>query len=507
MNFFKIYFIAIFLLFGVTVFAQVQINRPVELVGNTFDAKIKGIKSVTDSLDATSVESIQSGILIYAVASGSNNNFFLNISPPINFYQPGMVFNFLSNQTITGSTTLNINNLGAKPITKSVNMPLAGCEIQNNQAVTVVFDGTNFQMTSALALFGPPPTTSNAGPDQLNVTANTTVNLAANIPSNGTGVWNLISGAGGTIASPSSPTSTFTGQPLTTYTLVWAISNSCATSTDTVIISFASCAVPGTQTFNYSGSIANFTVPVCITSITIQAYGAQGGDGCCSASVPGGKGAYILGTVNVTPGDILGILVGQQGGFRSGGGGGSFIWNTSNANTLLVAAGGGGGGGDTNNGSVAPTAGDGQITTTTSSGGGTGTAAGGTGGNGGTGGAPNPVWSGSGGGAGWSSNGADGQYGGEAIGTGGASPVNGGAAGNAGLNGGVGGYGGGGGATYPGGGGGGYNGGGGGNAWIAGGGNYAGGGGGGSSYYINGIPGNGSASGFQSGNGLVVLTW
>ena len=106
-----------------------------------------------------------------------------------------------------------------------------------------------------------------------------------------------------------------------------------------------------------NGSIANFTVPSCVSSITIDAYGAQGGTGPGGNPAPGGKGAYMIGTVSVSPGDVLGVLVGQQGG-TSGGGGGSFIWNTSTGNTLLIAAAGGGGGGGSNNGSVLAFAGD-----------------------------------------------------------------------------------------------------------------------------------------------------
>ena len=32
-----------------------------------------------------------------------------------------------------------------------------------------------------------------------------------------------------------------------------------------------------TQTFNYTGSVQTFTVPSCVSSIVIQAKGAQGG--------------------------------------------------------------------------------------------------------------------------------------------------------------------------------------------------------------------------------------
>jgi hypothetical protein len=113
-----------------------------------------------------------------------------------------------------------------------------------------------------------------------------------------------------------------------------------------------------TSTLN-NGSIQTFNVPNGVTLLTIDAYGAQGGSGNggygstsygCYCSSPGGLGAHIKGSFNVTPGDVIKILVGQAGGGfggphgnENGGGGGSFVVDQT-TNTLLVAAGGGGGG-------------------------------------------------------------------------------------------------------------------------------------------------------------------
>lgn len=96
------------------------------------------------------------------------------------------------------------------------------------------------------------------------------------------------------------------------------------------------------QTYSYSGSIVNFTVPTCVTVLTIQAKGAQGGYHP-SSTVASGLGASITGVVTVSSGQVLKILVGQMPGNPdgNGGGGGSFV--TDLANNPLVIAGGGGG--------------------------------------------------------------------------------------------------------------------------------------------------------------------
>ncbi|MCF8342386.1 MAG: InlB B-repeat-containing protein, partial [Chitinophagaceae bacterium] len=85
------------------------------------------------------------------------------------------------------------------------------------------------------------PTTANAGVDQTGAATRglTTVTLAGNSPTVGTGAWSIVSGTGGTITTASSPTSTFSGTAGSTYTLRWTIANSpCTASTDDVVITF-----------------------------------------------------------------------------------------------------------------------------------------------------------------------------------------------------------------------------------------------------------------------------
>ena len=74
----------------------------------------------------------------------------------------------------------------------------------------------------------------------------TTVTLGGNTPTVGTGAWTIVSGNGGTIATPSSPSSTFSGIAGSTYTLRWTISNSpCTASSDDVVVTFNSVSFGG----------------------------------------------------------------------------------------------------------------------------------------------------------------------------------------------------------------------------------------------------------------------
>jgi hypothetical protein len=119
--------------------------------------------------------------------------------------------------------------------------------------------------------------------------------------------------------------------------------------------------------FNYTGAIQKFIVPNKVTSIKVQAIGAKGGTG--GGGQTGGAGANITTTLNVTPGQVLYIVVGgfpgqsatpkygfggyggianSSSGYGGAGGGLSGVFSTSTpsvASALLVAGGGGGGSG------------------------------------------------------------------------------------------------------------------------------------------------------------------
>jgi len=99
----------------------------------------------------------------------------------------------------------------------------------------------------------------------------------------------------------------------------------------------------GTPAVSVSGGIQTWTVPATGT-YRITATGAQGAS--AAAGRFGGRGARVVGEFNLTSGQTLKLVVGQQGtgqdsDSNGGGGGGSFV--VSSANVPLLIAGGGGG--------------------------------------------------------------------------------------------------------------------------------------------------------------------
>lgn len=306
--------------------------------------------------------------------------------------------------------------------------------------------------------------------------------------------------ASGTPASSSQANPSVTWANAGTYSVVLQVTDNqgCAAS-DTQNVVVSSCPT-GSQTFTAngilaSGSIQSFTVPACVTSVTVEAWGAQGGS---TSNTNGGLGAYIKGAFSVSGGEVLRVLVGQQGeagssghGNCGGGGGGSFV--TRSNNQPMVVAGGGGGAGTASIISIR-TPDPGQS-------GNSGTAGKGNGMPGGTGGNAAPGVCGNCGatnGAGLQSNS---QAYGSTYGTSAIAFTNGGG-GSTSSSGYDGGFGGGGAGAFGAGGGGGYSGGGSGN--YSGTTDNSGGGGGGS---FNGGTNPSNQAGVRSGNGQVIISW
>ena len=160
----------------------------------------------------------------------------------------------------------------------------------------------------------------------------------------------------GTLTTSGSVDVTTAGTYTITYSSTDATGNT-ATATRTV-------AVYQSQ-FNYTGSAQTFTVPAGVTSISVDAYGANGEStqsGYCGGYE--GKGGRVQADLTVNPGEVLNIYVGGShyytgsgsfgGGWNGGGadggtggtaGGGATdirIGGTALSDRVLVAGGGGG---------------------------------------------------------------------------------------------------------------------------------------------------------------------
>ena len=85
---------------------------------------------------------------------------------------------------------------------------------------------------------------------------------------------------------------------------------------------------PFSQTFSYTGAVQTLTIPPCITSVTVDMAGAQGGCTYSNYSTTTytsslNWGGRVQSVVSVTPGTVLDLYVGKAGANGTSGAGGA----------------------------------------------------------------------------------------------------------------------------------------------------------------------------------------
>jgi Concanavalin A-like lectin/glucanases superfamily/Secretion system C-terminal sorting domain/Glycine rich protein len=249
------------------------------------------------------------------------------------------------------------NNAGLTTLTD------ASSTLNNGTAVNFSLSGNNSNWLTSYAMVVPAATAATAV-SATGFTANwntTTVGTLTNYfldVSSSANFSSFVSGYNGLSVSGTSTTITVPTAGLYYYRLRGNIGapNAQLAYSNVVTVS-ATAPVSGNVTFNYTGSSAIYTVPAGVTSLLVKVYGAAGAN---AISTPltggtGGKGAFVQGTLTVTPGDVLNINVGGTNGYNGGGAAGTGAGNGGGASDIrmggnnlsnrVVVAGGGGGGG------------------------------------------------------------------------------------------------------------------------------------------------------------------
>ena len=205
---------------------------------------------------------------------------------PVTFTAPGPIpFNYILEYTVNGAPQTPVT-VTSGMIPFSLPTPGPGVYVltsfkYNNGSETGIADPTP---VTAYAN----PTTANAGPDQA-LCGITTANLAGNTPVVGSGMWSIVAGAGGTVITPTSPTSQFIGLNGVVYTLRWTITNGSCQSFDDVVINFIISPAPPTaspvQSFCPGATVANLSAtppPAC----TVDWYDASSGGTLLAPGTP-----------------------------------------------------------------------------------------------------------------------------------------------------------------------------------------------------------------------------
>ena len=126
-------------------------------------------KTAGDKVSASEWNSFLASAGFYGSSSAGSDAYAITITPVPNDYDVGDKYIFKADVANAGACTLNVNSLGAKTIKKlGGTEDLVTGDILASQMVTVIYDGTNFQMVSA-------PNVASAQPTLSVLTANTPI--------------------------------------------------------------------------------------------------------------------------------------------------------------------------------------------------------------------------------------------------------------------------------------------------------------------------------------------
>ena len=166
--------------------------------------KITGLGAGTAATDAAQYGQLQKGATTIATVTGTDT-LTGSLTPALSAYAAGNLFSFVAANTNTGATTINLNSLGAKSITKLGTTALGAGDITSGRVCLIEYDGTQFQLlnpssssvsTISFGSTGLTPSTATSGA----VTVAGT--LAAT--NGGTGLTSLGTGVATFLGTPSS---------------------------------------------------------------------------------------------------------------------------------------------------------------------------------------------------------------------------------------------------------------------------------------------------------------
>jgi hypothetical protein len=89
---------------------------------------------------------VQDGTFQYLTSVTGTNSITATAPISMTALAAGQVFRFIAAATNTSGVTLNINSIGVKAITKNGTTALSANDILINAAITVIYDGTQFQL-------------------------------------------------------------------------------------------------------------------------------------------------------------------------------------------------------------------------------------------------------------------------------------------------------------------------------------------------------------------------
>jgi len=110
--------------------------------------KITGLGAGTAAADAVRFSQLQGSTDKLLTVTGTDT-YVATASPALTAYAAGNLFSLVVPNTNTGASTINIDGLGAKAITRTGSTALVAGDMVATEIVIVVYDGTRFQLINA----------------------------------------------------------------------------------------------------------------------------------------------------------------------------------------------------------------------------------------------------------------------------------------------------------------------------------------------------------------------
>ncbi|MBL8000646.1 MAG: hypothetical protein JNL05_01685 [Flavobacteriales bacterium] len=130
--------------------AQVGIDRPLILTGAApADRQVTGLTAPVDPEDAMQAGTLQNGSHLFAAVTGQAWN--VNLEPAPTTVQRGTRLTLLSQDSITGPVTVQVNGQGPFDVVKDGAVPLNAGDVRAGAMVELLFDGTAFHLISGRA--------------------------------------------------------------------------------------------------------------------------------------------------------------------------------------------------------------------------------------------------------------------------------------------------------------------------------------------------------------------
>lgn len=108
-----------------------------------------GVGNATARTMYASAGQVQDSVLTYLTSVAGTNAITASAPIVMTAYATGQTFQFIASASNTGATTININSIGLKSITRDGTTALVAGDLVSGGAYQLIYDGTQFQLTNS----------------------------------------------------------------------------------------------------------------------------------------------------------------------------------------------------------------------------------------------------------------------------------------------------------------------------------------------------------------------